>query len=81
MLEGWGYLAALTRIRTGLSEWLELLTVLEGDVELVDDPVGVFVVDELLRARERLIDRRNGLLLDMRGMELVLFLLTFLQKS
>lgn len=81
MLEGWGYLAALTRIRAGLSEWLELLAVLKGDVELVHDPVGVFVVDELLRAGERLIDRRNGLLLDMRGMELVLFLLTFLQKS
>lgn len=81
MLEGWGYLAGLTRIRAGLSEWLELLAVLEGDVELVDDRVGVFVVDELLRARERLIDRRNGLLVDMRGMELVLFLLTFLQKS
>lgn len=82
MLEGWGNLAALAGVRAASqSEGLELLAILEGDVELVDDPAGVSVVDELLGAGERLIDRRDGLLLDMRGRELVGLLLIFLQKS
>ena len=82
MFEGGRNRALLGLLRAARQpERLKFLAVLEGNVELVEDLASVSVVDQLLRARERLINRRHCFLLGWLRRELAVLGLAFLQKS